>query len=221
MQESEAGTTQEIKAADRGSAKRAIRELLETVVLAVLIFFLVRTLVQNFKVEGSSMEPGLSSGQYLIVNKILYIRFNTAKLSRFVPFIGGKGQAYFYPFHPPRKGDVIVFRFPQNQSRDFIKRVIATPGDTVEIRHGQVLVNGYPLEEPYVTSKGDATRPPEVIPPDNYFVLGDNRNNSSDSRMWGLVPRSYIVGKAWLRYWPFRDWGFIKDYPLSSGLGTE
>lgn len=170
-----------------------LREVAETLILTVLIFVLVRgVLVQNFKIEGFSMEPTLHEGQYLIVNKFIYY------------------------LQPPQRGDIIVFAFPRGPERDFIKRVIGLPGDTVEIRSGQVLVNGEPLEEPYISEPVAYSSPPVTLGPNEYFVLGDNRNNSSDSHTWGVLDRKYIIGKAWLSYWPPEEWGFVPNYPVQA-----
>ncbi|MBI4497209.1 MAG: signal peptidase I [Chloroflexi bacterium] len=194
-----------------------LRETLETVLLALLIFVTVRSVVQNFKVEGSSMEPSLSSGQYLLVNKAAYVGIDLTFLQDALPlFDNTQVPTVVYPFGAPERGDVIVFRYPRNPDRDFIKRVIALPGDTVEIRGGRVLVNGAHLEEPYIIENTGYSKEPTVVPPDHYYVLGDNRNNSSDSHVWGPVPRENIIGKAWLSYWPLSDWGLAPNYPVAA-----
>lgn len=180
--------------------KSVVREILETVVLAVLVFLILQTSIQNFRVEGSSMDPSLEDGQYLLVNKAVYMRINVQGLARFIPSLNGSGVRY--PFHPPRRGEIVVFRFPLNPSRDFVKRVAAGPGETVEIRQGVVFVNGEPLEEPYITHASNSTRPPITLGPDEYYVLGDNRRASNDSRDWGPVPLENIIGRAWATYWP-------------------
>jgi signal peptidase I len=170
------------------SAKLLLRELIETVVLALLIFLLIRGVIQNFRIEGFSMEPNLHQGQYLIVNKAMY---------RWV--------------HPPERGDIIVFQYPRAPDRDFIKRVIGLPGEKIEIRDGSVYINDVPLDEPYLPEPTRGNMAPTVTGPDEYFVLGDNRDNSSDSRSWGSLPAESIIGKAWLSYWPPRWWGPIPD----------
>jgi len=169
-----------------------LREILETLLLALIIFFGVKEfIVQNFRVEGQSMEPNFHTGQYLIVDKISY------------------------RLHPIERGDVIVFVPPKEANRDFIKRVIALPGERVEIRQGRVLINGKLLQEPYITVSWNYTMAPMVVGDNEYFVLGDNRNNSSDSRMWGMLPKKNVVGKAWLSYWPPQHWGLIPRYVLA------
>lgn len=169
------------------------REIAETLILTVLIFVLVRgVLVQNFRIEGYSMEPTLHEGQYLIVNKFEYL------------------------LHPPRRGDIIVFAFPRGPERDFIKRVIGLPGDTVEVRPGEILVNGEVIAEPYEPESAMYNYPPTTMGPNEYFVLGDNRNNSSDSHTWGPLDRKYIIGKAWLSYWPPQEWGLVPNYPVEA-----
>lgn len=170
-----------------------LREVAETLLMTVLIFVLVRgLLVQNFRIEGFSMEPTLHEGQYLIVNKLVYY------------------------LHPPRRGDIIVFAFPRGPERDFIKRVIGVPGDTVEIRPGQILVNGEVIQEPYNPEPVNYSYPPTTLGSNEYFVLGDNRNNSSDSHTWGVLERKYIIGKAWLSYWPPKEWGLVPNYAVQA-----
>lgn len=171
----------------------ALRELIETLILTLVIFLLIRFAVQNFRIEGSSMEPNFHDGQYLFVNKLIYM------------------------FQPPQRGDVIVFVPPNSSSRDFIKRVIGLPGERVEIRSGTVFINGEPLIESYPLNPGSYSSGPIVVPPDEYFVLGDNRNYSSDSHSWGTVHIKKIIGKAWFSYWPPQTIGFIPDYTYASG----
>ena len=171
-----------------GTARPLIREAIETIILTAIIFLLIRSVAQNFRIEGYSMEPNFHDGQYLITDKISY------------------------RFHDIERGDVIVFQYPRAPQRDFIKRVIGLPGEKVEIRHGVVYINGKRLEEPYGPNPGSYSWGPETVPKDSYFVLGDNRNNSSDSHTWGMLPRKNIVGKAWAIYWPPSSWGLVA-YP--------
>jgi signal peptidase I len=201
--------------------RRYGRELVETLVLALLIFFAVKAVVQNFRVEGQSMEPSLNSNEYLLVNKAIYYRFDTGTLHRFLPFIPDDNGNERHLFRAPRRGDVIVFRFPLDTSRDFIKRVIGVPGDTVEVRDGKVFINGDPLVENYILSTPDYTYAPKTVPAGQYFVLGDNRRNSYDSHAWhsqcsqqqtcDFVPEENIIGQAWVAYWPFDVFGFVNN----------
>ena len=193
-------------------------ELAETLVLAVIIFFAVRALAQNFRVEGSSMEPGLHDGQYLLVNKAVYLKLNLDTLSRFLPFIDSGDEQERFVFHGPQRGDVVVFRFPRDPDRDFIKRVIGRPGDRVEIVSGAVYVNGVLLSEPYITGESHSNYGPETVPPGSYFVLGDNRTNSSDSRSWGFVPEENIIGRAMFSYWPLSDLGGVGNHSIRLGF---
>ncbi|MHB8375565.1 MAG: signal peptidase I [Dehalococcoidia bacterium] len=204
----------------RAKARRLGRELVETLILAVLIFFAVKAVVQNFRVEGSSMLPSLNNNQYLLVNKAIYYRIDTHELHKFLPFIpDSTGKKHL--FRAPQRGDVIVFKFPLDPTRDFIKRVIGVPGDTVEIKGGKVYINGGPLVEPYELSAPSYTYAPKTVPPGEYFVLGDNRNNSYDSHAWqaacspqqtcDFVPEANIIGQAWISYWPFSELGFINN----------
>ncbi|MBI3944113.1 MAG: signal peptidase I [Chloroflexi bacterium] len=170
-----------------------VREALETIVLTFIIFLLIQSVVQNFRIEGFSMEPSLNAGQYLIVNKLIY------------------------RLHPPERGDIIVFEYPRAPDRDFIKRVIGLPGDQVQVTGRHVLINGTPLLEPYIKDPPNYEFPPTVVPPGEYFVMGDNRNNSSDSHSWGMLPSPNIIGKAWFSYWPPNHWGLVPNSPSAAG----
>jgi signal peptidase I len=205
----------------RSRFRRVAWELTQTLVLAVLIFLLVRTVAQNFRVEGPSMEPGLHNGQYLLVNKAVYFKLNIGTLSKYIPFIhADKGEEKFL-FHGPQRGDVIVFRYPKDPSRDFIKRVIGIPGDHIRIVDGVVYVNDVALQENYISSpEGRDLDGEEIVPPDNYFVMGDNRPNSSDSRSWGFVPEENIIGKAMLTYWPLSAFGGVGNRHIDLGVIT-
>jgi signal peptidase I len=167
-------------------ARSALREIVETVLFTLLIYVLVRTfLFENYRVVGRSMEPTLENDQFLVVSKL------------------------DYRLHDPRRGDIIVFRDPRADDRKLIKRVIGLPGEVVEITNGYVSIDGYPLDEPYIKSPGRYTEAAIAVPEGQYFVLGDNRNNSSDSHTWGTLAKTKIVGKAWLSYWPPSMWGLI------------
>ncbi len=164
------------------------REVLITLAIALVIFLVAQATVQSVKVVGASMEPSLHHEQYLVVSKVSYW------------------------FHPPRRGDVIVFHSPQNPDQDIIKRVIALPGETVEIKGGKVYINGTPLEEPYIAEEPYYNLPLQYVPEDCYFVLGDNRNHSSDSHVWGVIPEENIVGKAWICYLPPSEWQSVPNH---------
>jgi len=169
-----------------------LRDTLLTIVLTIAIFFLIQSTVQVSIVTGSSMEPNLHDTQRLVVNKAIYM------------------------FHPPQRGDIIVFHPPGNSGDvPYIKRVIGLPGDTIEIKKGKVYVNGSPLQEPYIKDSPAYTLHEEEIDAGTYFVLGDNRNNTSDSHVWGSVPRSNIIGKAWLSIWKPQWWGLAPNYSFS------
>jgi signal peptidase I len=183
-----------------------IRELVETVILALLIFLALQFSIENVQVEGSSMEPTLEQGQYLLVNKMVYASFTFGGLKDLLPFIDGEPGEQLFPFHPPRRGEVIVFHYPLDPTRDFVKRVIGIPGDVVEIDTGVVSVNETRLDEPYVTHPDRKSMVRTVVPPDTYFVLGDNRRASNDSRAWGPVPTDLVIGRGWLSYWPLNRW---------------
>ncbi|MFO7246076.1 MAG: signal peptidase I [Thermaerobacter sp.] len=164
-----------------------LRELLETLVVAVVLALLIRGfVVESFLVQGSSMEPTLHHGDRLLVNKIAY-RFGT-----------------------PQRGDIVVFHAPFGDTRDYIKRVIAGPGDRIRIEDGVPYVNGERLEEPYVLRYDDTSMPEMVIPPGSVFVMGDNRRNSQDSRSFGFIGIEEIVGKAMVVYWPLEVAGVLR-----------
>jgi signal peptidase I len=170
-----------------------------------VIFLIVRAAVQNFQVEGSSMDPTLHDGLYLLVNKAVYFEINLETLDKFLPFIDPGDDPTRYVFRGPQRGDVIVFVAPEQQpgeaERDFIKRIIAVPGETVEVRDGIVYINGGPLDEPYIEDHGGQNFGPQTVPEGHYFVLGDNRGASFDSRSFGMLPKRNIIGLAWVTYW--------------------
>jgi signal peptidase I len=208
----------------RAQNLRLAREVIETGIFALLMFLGVRMVVQNFRVEGLSMDPTYQTGQYVLVNKAVYGRLNLSAIADLVPFWDWDDDGR-YLFHGPRRGEVVVFEPPppNSRSRDFIKRVIGTPGDRVVIRDEQVFVNGQQLDEPYLgpvptTCFGqycDVT-----LGPDQYFVMGDNRTNSSDSRAWGPVTGDHIIGKALWIYLPFEDFGPAPNGSLDLGTAS-
>jgi signal peptidase I len=173
------------------------REVLEIVILTTAIFLAVRVTLQNFRVDGSSMFPSLHNGEYILVNKIDYM------------------------ISAPQRGDVVVFKAVPalEPNKDFIKRVIGLPGETVAVHNGTVLINGNPISEPYITQKPAYTFGPARVPQNDYFVLGDNRNDSYDSAKWASTPwlaRSDIVGKAWVAYWPPAHFSFFQTPSFAS-----
>ena len=179
-----------------------IRELIETVILALLIFLGLQFSIQNFRVEGLSMQPTLEEGQYVLVNKLVYLRLAPQDLSNLLPFVNSDREEVVFPFSAPSLGDVIIFHFPRDPNRDFVKRVIGVPGDVVEIKQGRVFLNGEEIDEPYITRPDRGSMAPRSIPANSFFVLGDNRRASNDSRDWGTVPAENIIGRAWVSYWP-------------------
>ncbi len=176
--------------------KRFGLELLQTAALVCVLFFGVRVVIQNFRVEGPSMQPTLTTGEFLWVNKAAYFRWDGQ-------YILGGG---------PQRGDIAVLRSPDTTDDvDLIKRIIGLPGDRLRVQHGEVFVNGQPLEEPYIRFQATYNFPSDghdvTIPEGQYFVLGDNRANSRDSHFGWFVPADNLVGRAWLSYWPPADWG--------------
>ena len=195
------------------------RDIAETIILTVVIFLLVRASAENFRVEGRSMEPTLSNGQFILINKIGYWRIDRDLINTVFPDASepaGDGDTV-YLFAPPQRGDVIVFQYPRDPNKAYIKRVIGIPGDTVEIVDGRVILNGMPLEEDYLFDEPRYESPPREVPSGYFYVLGDNRNNSSDSHVWGLVPDSFVVGRAWLSWWPPENLGFLPATAVGVG----
>jgi len=171
-------------------------DIIETIVIALAIFVIVYLfLFQPHQVNGNSMFPNFHDGDYLLTDKISY------------------------HLSDPKRDDVVIFTAPRNEDYDYIKRIIALPGETIKLEEEKILINNNPLEQPYlneeITFGGNFLKIGEetIVPEDNYFVLGDNRSHSSDSRDWGFVPKDNIIGKAWLRYWPLSDIGLITKIP--------
>lgn len=165
--------------------KRFLLDVVETVVLAVVLFIGINAVSARVRVDGISMQPTLEDGEFLLVNKMSYV------------------------FGEVERGDIIVFHFPLNPQEELIKRVIGLPGDHVVVKDSRVFINGQPLDEPYIAQAplyyGDW-----VVTEGHLFVLGDNRNNSNDSKDWGMLPRENVVGKAVLIYWPPPMWDVIE-----------
>lgn len=187
----------------RSLMTRAFREISEALILVLIVFLVIQGSVRNFKVDGSSMVPNLESGQFLLVNKLVYFKLDTSRLAKVIPFWDEDTPSNHFAIHPPRRGEVIVFRFPRDPSKDFVKRVIGLPGEEVEIVSGRTYIDGVPLEEPYLTSQDRSRMAPVLMDEGEYFVMGDNRRSSNDSRTWGAVPEENILGKVWVIYWPF------------------
>jgi signal peptidase I len=187
--------------------KSIIREYAESIIIAVLLALVIRTyLVQAFKIPSGSMEDTLAIGDHLLVNKFIYgtkLPFSDKRLLK---------------LRDPRRGDVIVFEYPEDPSKDFIKRVIGTPGDVIEGKDKKVYVNGTPYENPHEVHKEKDIIPKEMnprdsfgpvkVPPNSYFMMGDNRDRSYDSRFWGFVSRDKIKGLAFIKYWSWDKDGF-------------
>ena len=173
---------------------KILREVGITVLIAIVIFLLLRATVQGYTVRFSSMLPNIEEGEWIMVNKASYF------------------------FSDPQRGDIVVFDPPLSSEYPFIKRVIGLPNETVEVRDGEVFINGIPLEEQYINDKPNYKMPPKIIPENEYFVLGDNRNHSNDSHNSWTVPRKSIVGKAWFVYWPPNKARVLKYYNAEPGI---
>ncbi len=194
--------------------KYVVREMLEALVLALIVLFMIQISAQNYRVHGQSMEPTLEDAQYLMVNKLSYLRMDLERLSNLVPFWDSQREALRYtPFAgSPERGDIIVFQRAGGSEMNFVKRVIGLPGERVEIRNGQVFIDGEALEEPYVGAServGNMLCIPHSsncrVGENEYFVLGDNRTDSQDSRSWGSIREDDIAGEVWFTYWPLCD----------------
>ncbi len=185
-------------AEDSTASPRAVRhilkDVLETAVLTIAVFLLVRSAVQSYRISGTSMVPNFEHEQFLVVNKLAYY------------------------LDDPQRGDVIVFNYPDGTERDFIKRVIGVPGDTVEIREGKIYINGLYAMEPYDFIPFNYDAAPTLVGKDKLYVLGDNRSDSEDSHLWGLLDQSHIVGKVWISLWPLNTLGSIDHEALSIQL---
>lgn len=196
--------------------KHIVRDWVEPAFEAIIIAIIIRAfLIQAFKIPTSSMEDTLLIGDHIIANKFIYgttLIFKKEKVLKFTQ---------------PKRGDVVIFRYPNDPKYMFIKRCIGVPGDKIEIKDKVVYVNGEKLDEPYVYHKDIRTFPAQYTPRDNYgpvtvpensfFVMGDNRDFSADSRFWGFLPHRYLRGKAWLVYWPPSRWRIIKHYKIDLG----
>ena len=205
--------------AQPGYRKSTAREYFESIVIAVILALFVRTwAVQAFKIPTGSMENNLLVGDHLLVDKFVFAPAPTAL------------ERALLPVREVKRGDVIVFKYPMEPERDFIKRVIGLPGETVELRNKKVYVNGQPLDEPYVHFLEPASDSLEVtrfdvrerygpvrVPDGHYFVMGDNRDNSQDSRYWGFLPRGFIKGKALMIYWSYDS---ERAEPVEGGVGA-
>ena len=192
--------------------KGMVREYIEAFAVAILLALLIRTfVVQAFKIPSGSMEDTLLVGDHILVNKFMY--------GERIPYT----DLRFFDYKRPQRGDVVVFIYPEDESKDFIKRVVAVEGDTIEVKEKKVYVNDTLQNEPFAVHKDNAVIPahvtkrdyfgPQRVPKDMLFVMGDNRDRSADSRFWGFVPLSKVKGKAFLIYWSWS--GFMRDIKWS------
>lgn len=196
----EAAASNEKNGAKPVKAKHIVREYAESIIIAVLLALVIRTfIVQAFKIPSGSMEDTLAIGDHILVNKFIY--------GSKIPFTSER----ILKIRDPRQGDVIVFEYPEDPSKDFIKRVVGVPGDTVEVKDKRVYVNGKLYDNPHEVHKEAETIPKEMnprdfkdpvkVPANSYFVMGDNRDRSYDSRFWGFVSNEKIKGLAFIKYW--------------------
>ncbi len=216
-------------AAARTRKPSVLREVAETLLIALVIFVAVRAIVLNFRVDGLSMEPSLKNNEMLLVNRNAYLSYDKDTWFGWIPGVNSEEGDIVYPFGKPERGDIVVVDPPASASADkpYIKRVIGEPGDEVEIRDDHVFINGQQLVEPYLPAGLETTCEPGrnqvcgplTVPEDAVLVLGDNRNNSEDSRFFGVVPIDDVIGKTVVTYWPRDEFGPVPhfDYPEISG----
>ncbi len=205
-----------------GTLVTAVRELLETVVFALLVFMIVQALSRNYMVQSISMQPNLYEGQRLVVNRLVYATgFPIANLKSAAARVGPLSKLLDSLVHSPRRGEVIVFVPVNGGKPDLIKRVIGIEGDNVELRQGKLYINGKPIDEPYIRPAPSQSWGPATVGKGQIFVMGDNRGSSSDPRVFGMLPLSHVVGHAWIRYWPPHDWGFIRHYDLAKQISAR
>jgi signal peptidase I len=198
--------------------RSGLRETVETLILAVIIFFGVRQFVLNFQVDGESMFPNLHNGEMLLVNRHAYENYNLSSLLNWIPGVDMDDHVVT-PFGDVERGDIIVFN-PPNDDKPYIKRIIGLPGDVISFANDHVYVNGVEVQEDHIV---DVTRCPTsscqrplTVPQDHVYVLGDNRDNSDDSRYFGPVPIDDIIGKAMFTYWPIDEIGRVPHYDYSN-----
>ena len=179
-----------------------IRELLEAAALFLLIFLALHFSIQNFRIDGTSMSPTLINEQHVIVSKLALTRIDPAALRQHIPFVEEPKGSLLFSFRPPGLGDIVALKYPIDPSQSLVKRVVGLPGDEIKINAGQVLRNGEVLNESYVVNGDRRSTKVVKIPLGFYYVLGDNRRVSNDSRSWGFVSEEQIIGRAWFSYWP-------------------
>lgn len=182
-----------LETAPPSPTRRLLLETIETILLALFLFLAINFVSARIRVDGNSMQPNFHDGDYVVVNRLAY---RTGEIVR---------------------GDVVVFPAPNNPELDYIKRVIALPGDLIAIYNGAVVVNGVTIEEDYLLEPQVGNYAERIVPEGMVFVMGDNRNNSDDSRNWGFLPIDQIIGRAAFRYWPFSDMGMVAHPVIAAG----
>lgn len=196
---------------------RVLWEGIQILVLALLMVMVIRNFIHNYRIDGISMEPNFHDQQFLIVNRFAYCPGVHVE----IPVVNVSLFDKTWCARTPNRGDVVIFRYPRDPSRDFIKRVIGLPGETVEIIAGQVYVNGQLVPEPFGPNPGSYNAPPLTVGADEVYVMGDNRNNSSDSHLWGPLKLNLIIGKALVSYWPPKYWAIVPRYNLNDVAAAQ
>jgi signal peptidase I len=192
---------------------RTGREIVQTLLVALGIYLAVQMLIPPYAVDGASMSPNLRDGERLFVNRSLYARFDVNRFLNLLPGEDDPGERIVYPFHDPERGEIVVFYPPGTTGKPYIKRIIGLPGDQIAFEDGFVTLNGERLDETYIaggiTYCEDSPHCRLTVPEGMVYVLGDNRDNSSDSRLFGPVSIDSIIGKAWIANWPLDAIGVI------------
>ncbi|MSQ32131.1 MAG: signal peptidase I [Dehalococcoidia bacterium] len=203
--------------------KIVAKEIAITGLLVIFVFIFITVSLQNTIVVGPSMLPTIKDDQRIFVNKMVYLRFDRETVRKFLPWVDDSTNPVTFPFHAPRRGEIVVFHPPGQPDIEFIKRVIGLPGDKIEVRRGQVVLNGVTMEELYVVFKSfsNENRNQVTVPEGTFFVMGDNRSQSEDSRSFGPVPQINIIGKAWLTYWPRSEWRFIRSFNIDRVINAS
>ncbi len=228
-----AASSAEKDKADSPTKKSIWREYTEAIIIAMILAFAIRVFVaQAFKIPSGSMIPSLLIGDHILVNKMAYgLQLpQDCTFSLSFPPMTCYSSILLIEFEKPKRGDVIVFRYPEDEDKDFIKRIVGLPGDTIQIRNKIVYVNGKPLDDKGWTQRIDPgiidgritprdNLGPITVPPDSYFVMGDNRDQSLDSRFWGFVRMNKIKGRAFLVYWSWKGQGPISEWVRWERIG--
>ena len=180
---------------------KVITEIYQLALIGLTVFIILSTTIQNYKVSGSSMDPRLEGGDHLLINKFTYLSVNYSQIDHILPFWTTNSED-LWELNNPVRGEIVVFKYPLDETQYFVKRVIGLPNETITISGNAIYVDGYKLIEPYIGDFNNSHDHQYLMGEEEYFLLGDNRDNSNDSRHWGPVKRTQILGKVLYKYWP-------------------